>query len=468
MLPRASKSRFVHRCLHSPFKTVSLFYLVIFALAMTHILDVVGPGSVSRWSMAVSVILYWILTYIFIKTLLTLWSNWRLVAAIALGGLIALGISEVVVRAVDSASSFPAFTLRYSRRFHHMSPQSRVMYHGRDSDTDEMILVTTNRHGFRTPYSPEDFVQHNIRIVVLGDSFAFGYGVLERDAVPARLEETLRSRMNRKDIAVLNAGVVGYSPFLQRLLMQDILVAYRPTLVILLLDATDIGNDYEYARIVKHDRAGPYFERTALASVFGFDSSLIGHSALFRRVSVPVAVAWTFIRHPVAMGSSDINPMRVHGVTIDGIAEDNLFFIYRHSLDKTRDYFEFTKSQIDGIAAAAAGAGSGFVLAIGPRYHHWNAEECPYNWESYAYSNHEVFQFEYFRFFDEQQDQSEYEICSLLPAFINSSEGPLTFKADPHWNARGHGVAVNAIADVLLKGQLATTSARTSSSQQSE
>ena len=103
MLPQASKSSLVHRCLHSPFKMVSLFYLVIFALAMTHILDVVVPDSVSRWSLAVSVVLYWILTYIFIKTLLTLWSNWRLVAAIALGGLIALAMSEVVLRAVDPA-----------------------------------------------------------------------------------------------------------------------------------------------------------------------------------------------------------------------------------------------------------------------------------------------------------------------------------------------------------------------------
>ena len=47
-----------------------------------------------------------------------------------------------------------------------------------------------------------------LRVLVLGDSFAFGVGAQENETYPVRLQEVLRSRGVRAE--VLNAGAPGY------------------------------------------------------------------------------------------------------------------------------------------------------------------------------------------------------------------------------------------------------------------
>ena len=95
--------------------------------------------------------------------------------------------------------------------------------------------------------------------------------------------------------------------------------------------------------------------------------------------------------------------------------------------------------------------GATFVLGVAPRYHHWNPEECPRNWEAYAYSNHEPYQFEYFRFFEEQRQRVDYPVVNLLSAFKKAEEFPLVYTTDPHWNARGHAMVAKALAEFPLQ-----------------
>ncbi len=71
------------------------------------------------------------------------------------------------------------------------------------------------------------------RILVLGDSFAWGYGVAQDEIFTERIEATL------DDVEVINAGVSGYSTDQELLWLKHEGVKYRPDLVILLL----VGND---------------------------------------------------------------------------------------------------------------------------------------------------------------------------------------------------------------------------------
>ena len=71
------------------------------------------------------------------------------------------------------------------------------------------------------------------RILVLGDSFAWGFGVAQDEVFTERIEAAL------DDVEVINAGVSGYSTDQELLWLKNEGVKYRPDLVILLL----VGND---------------------------------------------------------------------------------------------------------------------------------------------------------------------------------------------------------------------------------
>jgi lysophospholipase L1-like esterase len=79
------------------------------------------------------------------------------------------------------------------------------------------VVERTNRLGLR---SPEIVDGGAVRVVVTGDSFAFGWGVPERDAFPRRLEAMLRERLPGRAVEVVNAAVPGYSVLQQRAMVE--------------------------------------------------------------------------------------------------------------------------------------------------------------------------------------------------------------------------------------------------------
>jgi hypothetical protein len=193
-------------------------------------------------------------------------------------------------------------------------------------------------------------------------------------------------------------------------LFTDTIRAYEPTLVMLFLDVTDIGDDIIYERESSLKDGEVYFEP-------------------------PDAKNYSYYKFEL---------------TVDGVAEQNRFFIYRHPLEITRPYFERTMSHVDRIAANVAKSGAKFALVVFPRFQHWNKDECPKNWERRSYKVDEPFQFEFFRFFAEAKVTRGYEVIDLLPAFQAAQEFPLVFTRDPHWNGAGHAFVARVIAEKLV------------------
>jgi hypothetical protein len=349
----------------------------------------------------------------------------------------------------------PEMVWVYSLRFHHGQPANKEMYHGFDKDTGMPIVVRTNEDGFRSDYSREAFTKHTTRIVVQGDSFAFGFLVPQGDAVPQVLEKELRQK-GVKDVAVLNAGIVSYSPFLNRLMFDSVLKQYYPTLVLMILDLSDIGDDHEYSGCAVEDEHELYFKRSDLSAWMEEDPKFWECSALYQRLYWPLLILRRLVFRPVAAAFSDPSPDLVHGIEIEGTVEKSRYFILRHPLEKTRKYFERTLANIIAVSESAAAIGAGFVLVVAPRFHHWNPMECPANWETVlgSYSLDEPYQYEYFRFFEQAQGRVKFPIFNLLPTFKATKEYPLVFSFDPHWNKRGHRVAAEAISEYLTENGL--------------
>ena len=358
---------------------------------------------------------------------LRLWQQRLNFGVLVSSTLFSLLFAEIVLRHVRPQLKYPFHGVS-SMQYHHLYPAHKDMYAGEYES--QQVTVRTNEDGLRSRYSRQKFLAHRERIAILGDSFTFGIGVRQELTFERRIEHRLRQALRRNDVAVLNAGVIGSSPFLEKLLFDGVVAAYQPTLVLLCVDASDIGNDVQYTRqaVRRADYVSFEFPFSRVPQYYGALHELLRPSHFQHRY--------------------DYYDFKID---IDGVFENNIYFIFRHPLAKTQPYFEATLSHINDLASKVAAAGAQFGLVILPRFQHWNPAEAPENWEGSKYLVPEPYQDEYFRFFETQRPQVEYAILNLLPAFRQTDRFPLVFKNDPHWNERGHAFVGEDVTDYLLR-----------------
>lgn len=116
----------------------------------------------------------------------------------------------------------------------------------------------TNSAGLRNmdEVNPDESV---FRILVIGDSFAYGAYVHNHEAFPARLEEHLNQRLVAR-FQVLNAGVPGYTVEDELSYLRDKGLALHPDLVILSFYTNDIFDLYP---VIREHFARPVMLRTS-------------------------------------------------------------------------------------------------------------------------------------------------------------------------------------------------------------
>lgn len=359
------------------------------------------------------------------------------VLAMIVSVVLALVFAEVALRMSSLPVSVPEFRWPGSKPSHHVNLVTSAAHH-------RGVFIRTNADGHRTGYTADEFRGHADRVVTLGDSFLFGPGVKESMISTSVLERELRARTGEEDVAVLNTGVASYSPYLERTVFPATVRAYRPTVTVLFLDPNDIGDDYKYAQDnTSGDPGRPEFLAEDLAPI---DSALLrlAEPALFK-LSVPFTVLQSLTGEPTggADGYYDFH------VNIGGVEETNRWFILRHPLELTRPYFAQSFAYVRDIAAEAKSHGSEFVLVVCARYFHWSDRECPNDFAASRYRHDEPHEMAIFDYFESVKEEAGFRIFSLLPAFDASEEFPLVFDTDPHWNASGHEVVGNALAEYL-------------------
>lgn len=105
------------------------------------------------------------------------------------------------------------------------------------------FTVETNAHGFRTheffPKQPSEY-----RIMVLGDSFTYGYNANQDKTYPAVLERLLKQNI-ASNITVYSLAAAGYSTIQYALLTRIYLDYLKPNLVIVALDLSNFTRDKE-------------------------------------------------------------------------------------------------------------------------------------------------------------------------------------------------------------------------------
>jgi len=106
------------------------------------------------------------------------------------------------------------------------------------------IAVSANAQGLRAgPIGPKP--SGTYRVLGLGDSFAFGWGVEAHEAFLAVLEARLNASADGRTYEVINAGVPGFGTYEALRLLEAHGLAYEPDLVVL---AFYEGNDFQNNR----------------------------------------------------------------------------------------------------------------------------------------------------------------------------------------------------------------------------
>lgn len=126
-----------------------------------------------------------------------------------------------------------------------LKPNSKVIFTGQLAKLPATTIKISSK-GIRdyeyTFNKPEDIY----RIIILGDSVAFGWGVELEQTFAKCLEQRLLRDNGKKKYEVINFSVPGYNTTQEVVTLKSKCLAYKPDLVIFYIDANDYKPLFNY------------------------------------------------------------------------------------------------------------------------------------------------------------------------------------------------------------------------------
>jgi hypothetical protein len=142
-------------------------------------------------------------------------------------------------------------------------------------------LVSVNKLGFRSSETAEDIARSAVRIVVIGDSVAFGQGVKDGETLPDQLAARLRKRLPGP-IAVVNLGVPMYDTCHEFAMFRERAVPLNPQVALLIY----LDNDTDPLPL--HIKDGAIVTPDTRTGLVG------GFMTMLRKSSAAYNFVWTY------------------------------------------------------------------------------------------------------------------------------------------------------------------------------
>lgn len=299
------------------------------------------------------------------------------------------------------------------------------------------IISGTNSHGLRDDEIHLGDISGNYtyRILALGDSFTLGYGVEKEESFPEVLEKKLQEKLQ---VEVINSGVTSYSPILEYLYLRERGLKFKPDMVILNFDMSDLQNDYEYEKLASFDENGylvgiPSTNQNFLETAYQkikiikfLESPLV---ALDSRISGD--------RYVTRISSSS----HFYDIKYDkyALTREN----YKPSSDK--EHWERTFKYIELINKLCVSNDIKLVLVTYPYGHQVSGEEWSAGRHNFGFEKGKVYSDKPNDILKKFAQEKEIEFINLFEGFKESEEFPLFFAYDGHFNKQGHQLAAEII-----------------------
>ena len=153
----------------------------------------------------------------------------RRLAFVGLTLLLFVGGAEVALRVagVPKRDSAREFT---HNEIYWVQPPNQHLEPVTHKESGGTFRVSTDANGLRAPLHSQEKPEGTLRVMTLGCSTTFGWGVNDEETYPYLLEQNLKAAGH--NVEVINGGQPGYSSFQGLWLWQKTLAAYKPDLVI--------------------------------------------------------------------------------------------------------------------------------------------------------------------------------------------------------------------------------------------
>lgn len=125
-----------------------------------------------------------------------------------------------------------------------LRPNFSQLFDGSIVKFPKVVNVTINSNGFRGKEYSIEKPNNTIRVLVLGDSVAFGWGVNENETFSVVLEKMLNSDAQKK-YEVLNLAVPGYNTEQEVEMLKTKGLKYNPDIIIIAYHRNDVTNSTE-------------------------------------------------------------------------------------------------------------------------------------------------------------------------------------------------------------------------------
>jgi nuclear transport factor 2 (NTF2) superfamily protein len=371
---------------------------------------------------------------------------------IALG--IFFGMGEIYARFI-AKKPYLSGLVSPNSVFHHMPPPY-YKYTMRSEDDYDTSFETNNR-GMRGPW---DYVYAKdkdvFRIAVLGDSFVFGVGVPVEETACYLLEKALNKDGGRR-YQVYNFGVYSFSPVLEYIYVKREIVKYDPDLVILMLDISDVQDDYFYE---------PHIVRTPSGEITGCDPFMVNGRPDIWAICMKYSRFSYFLdqkiiqslRKIATIGFVDYYSNKFKGIRnkteillnkdIDNIYFDKLMLV-REGKNKAvvKRHWDRTAEYLLMIKETLGKRGMRLALVVYPYGHQAGKDQWAKGRGYWALEKGKMYDAdEGFSIVKEFAAANNIDYLDMSKAFIANNSEPLYFNNDGHWNKRGNEVASSALA----------------------
>jgi SGNH hydrolase-like domain, acetyltransferase AlgX len=318
------------------------------------------------------------------------------------------------------------------------------------------VPVRINSRGYRGREYPWDAAS-GFRILALGDSFAFGFGVQEDDTYLARMERALADR----HVEVINAGLAGMGPDNEARLLAADGPGLRPDLVLV---AFFVGNDLidaltGIARTVLRDGAPalpegflekwyrPLRPGTLLPQPLARSSRSLGLPIPFKDALQRHSHAYRFLSGRVARLLAASQGARAGGAPMEFNPFQQEAFCLRSYPPELEQAWTRAKAALVQMKAWCDAHDARLALVVIPT----EAQVDPDRWaavrQRYRLKEEDFDLEKPQRILAAFATENGIPLIDLLPALRAASDagGPLYFRTDIHWTSRGHAVAADEI-----------------------